>query len=74
MKINFDTYDISRISRRYTGITDSGAEFSVYAEWTENEGWEVNECEIFWDDKKDATKENEKWICDTLLAYLEEED
>ncbi len=74
MKIDLKNYETSRISRRYSGKTKSGSKFTVYAEWMENEGWDVCEHEIFWDDKKDDTPENRDWILVTLLKHLDNED
>lgn len=74
MKIDLDIYETSRVSRRYSGTTKSGAKFTVYAEWMENEGWDVNEHEIFWDDKADDTPENRDWILVKLLDHLDDEE
>lgn len=71
MNINFDNYVTARISRRYSGTTENGSKFTVYAEYVDNEGWSVSECDIFFDDKTQATPKNESTICDLLLEHLE---
>ena len=55
MKIDFETPKTTSVRKLFDGELETGEKFTVDAEWTDWDGWEV--IEIMWDDKVVEDKE-----------------
>lgn len=57
MKIDYDNPRITSVRKFFDGELETGEKFTIDAEWTDWDGWEV--IEIMWDDKVVEDKEEE---------------
>jgi len=57
MKIDFENPKTTSVRKLFDGELETGEKFTIDAEWTDWDGWEV--IEIMWDDKVIEDKEEE---------------
>ena len=55
MKIDFENPKTTSVRKLFDGELETGEKFTIDAEWTDWDGWEV--IEIMWDDKVVEDKE-----------------
>lgn len=57
MKIDFENPKTTSVRKLFDGELETGEKFTIDAEWTDWDGWEV--IEIMWDDNVVEDKEEE---------------
>ena len=57
MKIDFENPKTTSVRKLFEGELETGEKFTIDAEWTDWDGWEV--IEIMWDDNVVEDKEEE---------------
>ena len=67
MKINYDEGVTLSISKKFTGETEDGRKFIIFAEWNDWDDWTVDRIEF---DESDGTDEDEEVITEEFLNEM----